>query len=71
MTTENIELELDQLAADWVQQLKAEMFSVLILLTKGEANQLVRGVEDMSGYAAWKRLYDHYSPRTPASLTAA
>ena len=41
------------------------------LLTKGEANQVVRGVEDMNGYVAWKRLYDRFNPRTPASLTAA
>ena len=25
----------------------------------------------MNGYVAWKKLYDRYNPKTPASLTAA
>ena len=49
----------------------ARVFSVLCLLTTDEANSIVRGVEDMNGYVAWKRLYDRYNPRTPASLTQA
>ena len=71
VTTENLELELDANEADWMRRSKSEMFSVLTLLTKGEANQLVRSCEDMNGYTAWKKLYDRYNPKTPASLTAA
>ena len=50
---------------------KGELFSVLTLWTKGEPNQIVRGVLDQDGFVAWKKLYDRYNPRTPASLTAA
>ena len=49
----------------------ARVFSALCLLTTDEANSVVRGVDDMNGYVAWKRLYDRYNPRTPASLTQA
>ena len=56
---------------DHMQRTGGEIYSVLSLLTKGEANQVVRGVDDMNGYVAWKRLYDRFNPRTPASLTAA
>ena len=48
-----------------------EMYSVFGLWTKGEANQVVRSVTDGNGWVAWKRLYDRFNPRTPASLTAA
>ena len=40
-------------------------------MTKGEANQLVRSCNDKNGYTAWKKLYDRFNPKTPASLTAA
>ena len=48
-----------------------EMYSVFVLWTRGEANQVVRGVADGNGWVAWKRLYDRFNPRTPASLTSA
>ena len=48
-----------------------ELYSVLSLMTKGEANQVVRGVADTNGYVAWKMLCDRFNPKTPASLTAA
>ena len=50
---------------------QSEMFSALSLLTKGEANQLVRSCEDKNGYTAWKKLFDRFNPKTPASLAAA
>ena len=71
VSTEYLELELNANEADWMHKTKAELFSVLTLLTKGEANQLVRSCVDMNGYTAWKKLYDRYNPKTPASLTAA
>ena len=71
ITTANIELELTQGESNWMHGSKAELFSVLTLLTKWEANQLVRSCEDLNGYTAWKKLYDRFNPKTPASLTAA
>ena len=68
---DSINLSLGQEEADWMQKTKADMFGVLSLLTKGEANQLVRSCEDKNGYTAWKKLFDRYNPKTPASLTAA
>ena len=53
VTTANLELELTQSEADWMHKTKSELFSVLTLLTKGEANQLVRSCEDLNGYTAW------------------
>ena len=40
--------------SEWMKRLQSEMFSVLSLLAKGEANQLVRSCEDKTGYAAWR-----------------
>ena len=71
VTTVDIELELSQKQADHMKATQAEMFGVLSLLTKGEANMLVRSCVDKNGYAAYKKLFDRYNPRTPASLTAA
>ena len=58
----------DEMTAD---EHKGDLFSVLTLLTKGEANQVIRGVVDHNGYVAWKRLCDRFNPCTPAFLTAA
>lgn len=71
ITTAAIDHELTAGESDHMHQTMAELFSVLTLLTKGEANQIVRSVEDLNGYAAWKKLYDRFNPKTPASLTAA
>ena len=69
--TEDIDLELERKDAECMTETKAEMFGVLCLLTSGEANVLVRSEVDKNGYTTWKRLFDRYNPRTPASLTAA
>ena len=71
VSTEGLELGMSQEEADWMRATQAEVFSVLSLLTKGEANGLVRSCADKNGYTAWKKLYDRYNPKTPASLTAA
>ena len=71
VTTEGIDLELTSGESNWMEHSKAEVFGVLSLLTKGEANLLVRSCEDKNGYTAWKKLYDRFNPKTPASLTAA
>ena len=70
-TTENIALELEDADTTWVNGTKMGLFGVLGMLTSGEANILVRSCEDKNGYTAWKKLYDRYNPKTPASLTAA
>ena len=71
VNTAGIELGLNQEESDWMRETKADMFGVLSLLTKGEANLMVRSCEDKNGYVAWKKLYDRFNPKTPASLTAA
>ena len=65
ITTESLEHEMSQEESEWMKRSQSEMFSVLSLLTKGEANQLVRSCEDKNGYAAWKKLYDRFNPKTP------
>ena len=64
VTTDNLELMLNVNETDWMKRTQAEIFSVLTWLTKGEANQMVRGCDDMDGYLAWKKLYDRYNPKT-------
>ena len=71
VTTEDILLELAQEQAAWVEGTKSGLFNVLCLMTSGEANSLVRSCMDKNGYTAWKRIYDRFNPRTPASLIAA
>ena len=71
VTTNDIALELTQEQSAWVDGTKAGLFNVLCLMTSGEANSLVRSCVDKNGYTAWKKVYDRYNPRTPASLTAA
>ena len=71
VTTEHIKTQLEEAEVTWMDSTQGELFSVLCLLTTGEANVLVRSCEDKNGYAAWKKLYDRFNPKTPASLTAA
>ena len=71
VTTDNIMLELEDDDEDWVKGTMTGLFGVLGMLTSGEANILVRSCEDKNGYTAWKKLYDRYNAKTPASLTAA
>ena len=71
VSTETLKNQMTQEQKEWMERTQSEMFSVLSLLTKGEANQLVRSCNDKNGYTAWKKLYDRFNPKTPASLTAA
>ena len=70
-TTENIGLGLEDAEQTWVDSTMTGLFGVLGMLTSGEANLLVRSCADKNGYTVWKKLYDRYNPKTPASLTAA
>ena len=71
VSTEDIWLELTQEQAAWAEGTKSGLFNVLCLMTSGEANSLIRSCMDKNGYTAWKKVYDRFNPRTPASLTAA
>ena len=61
-TTEDLEISLEAAEGDWMHATKADIFNVLIQLTTGEANLLVRNVQDRKGCVAWKRLFDRYNP---------
>ena len=69
--TGDLDIELGDEEAEWMHKTKDQVFSRLIQLTSGEPNGIVRSVQDRNGYVAWKKLYERYNPRTPASLTAA
>ena len=71
VATDTVDQVLDPAYAQLVADNKAGVFSILTLWTKGDANAIVRSVDDQNGFVAWKRLYDRYNPRTPASLTSA
>ena len=71
VSTSEVRLGLEQQQENWMEGTKAELFSALCLLTTGEANMLIRSCADKNGYTAWKKLYDRFNPKTPASLTAA
>ena len=71
VSTEDLGIELSEEEAEWMHKTKDQVFSRLIQLTFGEPHGIVRSVEDRNGYVAWKKLYEWYNPRTPASLTAA
>lgn len=69
--TAKLEAKLSAGDEDTMNEYHGALYSVLSLLTKGEANQVVRSVADTNGYVAWKKLCDRFNPKTPASLTAA
>ena len=51
--------------------LSGELYDVLCSITSGEAMTVVRTVEDMSGFMAWRALCKRYSPVTPARALSA
>ena len=67
----SLERGISQEEAERRRGWQSELFSVLSLLTKGEANQLARSCEDKNGSVAWKKLYDRFKTKTPATLAAA
>ena len=69
--TTKLEAKMIQDDVDVMSEHSGALYSVLSLLTKGEANQVIRGVTDTNGFVAWKKLCDRFNPKTPASLTAA
>ena len=71
VTTAVLEIELSDENEKTMEKSKGELYSILSMLTTDEANVLVRSVDDKNGYVAWKKLYDRFNPRTPASLARA
>ena len=63
VSTETLKNQMTQEQKEWMERTQSEMFSVLSLLTKGEANQLVRSCDDKNGHTAWKKLYDRFNRR--------
>ena len=70
-TSEALEFAIEGDGAAMIDKLKGELYAIIGQYTTGEANVLVRSVDDRNGFVAMKRLYDRYNPRTPASLTQA
>ena len=69
-STDDLELVLSKDDSKLMHKTMKEIFNLLVQLTSGEANLLVRKVQDKNGYVAWKFLFDRYNAKTPASLTA-
>ena len=44
----------------------AELFEQLLLMTTGEAKEIVKGSEGGNGFVAWKRLLDRYDAKSQA-----
>ena len=40
-------------------------------MVTGEGLAIIRGVPDMNGFIAWKRMYSRFNPTTPAKAIAA
>ena len=55
MNTEDLSIELKADEAEWMIKTKDLVFSRLIQMTTGEANGIVRSVEDRNGYVAWRK----------------
>ena len=54
--------------AENYQQKASEVFSMLCLVTTGEANGLVRGADKQDGFMAWLRLMERYGGKSQAGL---
>ena len=57
----------DEISATQVREMGAKLHNLLIGLTTGEANAMVRRCRDARGLLAWKRLCSTLNPRTLAS----
>ena len=54
-----------------LEQWSDELYDILCSVLNGESLAIIRGVPDMNGFMAWKRLYARFNPTTPAkALTA-
>ena len=71
------EIQKDPKEVDWdlmfgtlndeqVDQMSAELYGLMVLMTTGEALTVVRGVAGGNGWHAWQQLVIRYNPKTPA-----
>ena len=66
------ELELKEDIVDIsVARRSAELYDAMTTLLKGEPFTVARGVADLNGLEAWRRIYQKYNPSTPASAMTA
>ena len=63
--------EDDELVGIAVERTAAELYDALTMLLKGEPFTVARGVADMNGVEAWRRIYQKYNPSTPAAALTA
>ena len=57
---------LEEWSDEWTIRAESDLFGLLCMLTKGEANTTVRSAEERNGFVAWAKLYQKYNPKTPA-----
>ena len=57
----------EQHLEDWAD----ELYGILCGVLGGEGLAIIRGVPDMNGFMAWKKLYARFNPTTPAKALAA
>jgi hypothetical protein len=58
--------DMEDLQAEHVQKMGAELYAMLSSLVAGEAMTVVRGVMSGDGWLAWSKLNIRFDPRTPA-----
>ena len=55
-----------EVTQEHIDKMGAELYSLLVSLSSGEALMVVRGVAGGNGWEAWQRLAARFDPRTPA-----
>ena len=69
--TSDAEVQLDDLEEDGdvegIERKLASLYNVIIQLVKDEPFMIARGVGNMNGAEAWRRIAQKYSPSTPAT----
>ena len=60
----DLEAEYDE---DWVVEISRKVYNLLLNLTTGEANAMIRRCRERNGLLAWKKLCTSMNPRTLAS----
>lgn len=66
----DLDFEIDNVPK-WVSEVSARIYSLLVLLTKGDANAVVCRVRRDNGLAAWRKLCNISSPKTLATAVVA
>jgi hypothetical protein len=73
--TTKIDLDDLEMEEEWVgvsvAKVASELFEVMAMLLKGEPLNVLRGVGDLNGLEAWRRIVAKYNPTTPATALVA